>query len=199
MDTPLIVALLGFGAAVLGILAAILGRRREIVHRHVYEAETPPAKGTGCGGCIVGCVKIFLILAGLGVGAAMLQKELEKKRNQPAPAPAPYQPPPKAWQPLVDDHPRRIDELQQVMNACRAFIAITGRMPGSSVELEPYLQGLPSLDRVRNGEIIVMWKAALFVDGLDAMSRYLYLWDSRPTSRGLRLGAMLDGKLVRVD
>jgi hypothetical protein len=40
VDTQLIIAILGFITAIVGLAAAYLGRRKEIVHRHVNDAPT---------------------------------------------------------------------------------------------------------------------------------------------------------------
>jgi TPR repeat protein len=66
VDTQLIVAVLGFGAAALGFLATVLGRKKEIIHRDFHEQEETEGVSTS-----VKWGAILLLIAGLTVGGVM--------------------------------------------------------------------------------------------------------------------------------
>lgn len=67
MDTQLIIALLGFAGAALGLLGALLGRKKEIIHRHIDGPEESKRGFTalGYGG-------LLILFVGLAVALGML-------------------------------------------------------------------------------------------------------------------------------
>jgi hypothetical protein len=91
VDTQIIVAIIGFGAAALGLLATVLGRKKEIVHRHVYGQEEPKR-----GLSVLGLGGVLVLVVGLAIGLVMSaayffklppdaanKKELENPPNNP--------------------------------------------------------------------------------------------------------------------
>jgi hypothetical protein len=66
VDTQISVAIIGFAAAALGLVATVLGRKKEIVHRHVYGQEEPKR-----GFSLLGFGGVLILVVGLAVALVM--------------------------------------------------------------------------------------------------------------------------------
>jgi len=75
VETSLLVAVIGFVTATLGLLAAILGRRKEVIHRHATDTDEAPGSGLRWGG-------ILFVVVGIVVGLGMLGANILSRQGK---------------------------------------------------------------------------------------------------------------------
>src|SRR5208282_5139304 len=85
-----------------------------------------------------------------------------------------------------------MNELSQLGKGIHLFYDATKRMPAKLDDLLPNLSPL-TVQRVRNGEIEVMWNAVAFPEEDRGTSNVVMAWDTKPAANGERLVLFMDG------
>jgi hypothetical protein len=87
---------------------------------------------------------------------------------------------------------RRLDALKSVALAMERFGDTHQRSPADLNELKPFLDDDVALDRIRKGDIAVVWNAELGRAQEAGSSNVLIAWETQPTSDGKRLVVFMD-------
>jgi hypothetical protein len=87
---------------------------------------------------------------------------------------------------------RRLDALKSVALGIERFGDTHLRTPADLNELKPFLEDDVALDRIRKGDIAVVWNAELGRVQEAGSSSVLIAWETQPTSDGKRLVVFMD-------
>jgi serine/threonine protein kinase len=92
---------------------------------------------------------------------------------------------------------QRLDDLKQVALAAQNYSSSFGNMPTNLDNLKGYLGdkegSSPVINRIRKGEIEVVWKALPPLQQTAGTTNVIYAWDTKATSNGKRLVVFMDG------
>jgi hypothetical protein len=89
---------------------------------------------------------------------------------------------------------QRANDLKQVALAMHSHYDITKRMPATVEDFQTQLQVSPQvMNRLRQGEIVVVLDALPPTQQTAGTSNVLYAWDTKPAPGGVRLVAYMDG------
>ena len=92
------------------------------------------------------------------------------------------------------DRTKRLNELKIVGLAIASFQDANKRGPANLDELGPQLRLFsPEVEqRIRKGEIVVVWNAGGFIEQPQGGSQVLIAWESKPEPNGSRLVVYMD-------
>ena len=121
---------------------------------------------------IVGGVVVLLACCGV-LGVALLVPAVQKVRE-------------------AADRQQRLNELKQLGLAVHSFHDAKKKMPENVQDLSPYLAGSLVEDRIRRGEIEVVWGALPLKDQPEGTANVLLAWDNKVEPNGQRLALFLD-------
>jgi hypothetical protein len=93
----------------------------------------------------------------------------------------------------VADRQQRLNDLKQITLAMHNCHDEKKRMPASVDDLAPYLLTGSAVNRLRSGDIDVVWNALPPPKQLSGTSTVIYAWDTKPSAKGLRLVCYMDG------
>jgi hypothetical protein len=96
------------------------------------------------------------------------------------------------------DRAQRKNDLKQVVQAMHNYHSQHNKMPTNANDLQPFLLGSPVSDRLRRGEIEVVWNAARLTEQSNGTSNVIYAWDTKPAGNGSRLVVMMDGMALEL-
>ena len=91
------------------------------------------------------------------------------------------------------DRDQRQQDLQEIADAMQDHDSAMGRTPANLAELQGHLTDPGVADRIRKGEIQVVWRAARDVDQPGGASSVIYAWETNPNSDGKRMVVFMDG------
>jgi hypothetical protein len=91
------------------------------------------------------------------------------------------------------DRVTRLNDLREIAMAMHSFHdANKGRMPATADDLRPFLSKPTVAERIKSGEIAVVWNAASLNEQPN-WSNMIYCWETKPANNGNRLVAYVDG------
>ncbi|HYV36581.1 MAG TPA: hypothetical protein VE988_12790 [Gemmataceae bacterium] len=88
---------------------------------------------------------------------------------------------------VAKDRFERSFDLRQLGEAMHQFHGQNKRMPANLDDLKPFLAGSKVEDRVRNGEIEVVWNSASFNDEDRGTDKVIIAWDVQTVRNGERV------------
>jgi hypothetical protein len=88
---------------------------------------------------------------------------------------------------------QRQQDFQEIADAMLDHDSATGRTPANLVELQAHLTDPSIADRIRMGQIQVVWSAARDFDQPGGASSVIYAWETNPSSAGKRMVVFMDG------
>jgi hypothetical protein len=92
------------------------------------------------------------------------------------------------------DRQQRMNDLKQVVLAAHSFHNMNRRMPANANELQgSFLPPGSASNRLRSGEIEMVWNALPFGQQPQGTSGVIYAWDTKPAGNGMRLVGFMDG------
>jgi hypothetical protein len=139
-------------------------------------AVGPPPRSNSSGSFAIWIV--LPVLAGLALliacpwGIGLLVPEVQKVRE-------------------AADRTTHMNDLQQVGLAIYSYYDANKQMPANANDLKPLLSIVPA-QRLRDGEIEVIWNAAPFADEDRGKSNVIVGWDTKPAANGERLVLFMD-------
>jgi Superinfection immunity protein len=92
------------------------------------------------------------------------------------------------------DRTARLNELSQIGKAIHSFHDTTKRMPAKLDDIQPSLNAM-TMQRLRNGEIEVIWNAVPLPEEDRGTSNVMMAWDTKPAGNGDRLVLFMDGSV----
>ena len=84
-------------------------------------------------------------------------------------------------------------DLRQISVAMLNFYDVNKRMPAKAEDLDRFLEGGPVMQRLRKGEIEVVWNALPAHQQPGGRGNVVYAWDTKVFSGGVRNVLYMDG------
>jgi hypothetical protein len=90
-------------------------------------------------------------------------------------------------------------DLEEIATAMQDHDNMAGRPPANLAELQGHLNDSAIVERIRMGEIQVVWRAASAIDQPGGASSVIYAWETNPNSNGKRMVVFMDGMARELD